>query len=179
MTELNIMNMVCDRCITAVSRILREERYSPTEVTLGKAWVAEEASEVNMDRLEWRLREIGFELVFDKDMQVVTQIKAAVTTYFEILREDRVKKKMSVFVSEYVGRSYQNLSRLYSGKTGQTIEQFWIEIRIDRVKEMLKNKDLTLSEISWMLGYSSVQHLSAQFKKHTGMTVRKYKEAIP
>ena len=175
MTTLHIKNMVCDRCISTARRLLLEEGYTVSEVTLGKATVQEEAHEINMPRIQWQLRDLGFDLIYDRDEQMVALIKASVLAYINTLMTGTQHRKLSVFLSEALETGYQTLSRTFSEREDDTIEQYYIRLKIEKVKEWLSYEELTLSEIAWKLDYSSVQHLSGQFKKITGMTVREWK----
>ncbi|MCC5927049.1 MAG: AraC family transcriptional regulator [Bacteroidetes bacterium] len=175
MTTLHIKNMVCDRCVATARRILLEEGYTVSEITLGKAVVSQEAHEINMPRIQWQLRDMGFDLIYDRDEQLVVQIKAAILAYIQTLEGGKQSRKLSVFLADALEMGYQTLSRTFSEVADDTIEQYYIRLKIEKVKEWLTYEELTLSEIAWKLDYSSVQHLSSQFKKTTGMTVRDWK----
>lgn len=167
--------MVCDRCIATARRLLLEEGYTVSEVSLGKAIVQQEPHEIDMPRIQWQLRDMGFDLIYSREEQLVAQIKATVLSYIGTLEGGKQPHKLSVFLSDALGTGYQTLSRTFSEVTDDTIEQFYIRLKIEKVKEWLTYEELTLSEIAWKLGYSSVQHLSNQFKKTTGITVREWK----
>lgn len=175
MTTLHIKNMVCDRCILTAKRVLGEEGYTVTDVSLGKATVAEPAHEVNMQRIQWQLRDLGFDLIYNVDEQLVARIKATILAYINAQENQNENRKLSAFLSDALETSYSTLSRTFSEISGDTVEQYYIRLRIEKVKELLTYEELTLSEVAWKLGYSSVQHLSTQFKKVTGMTVRDWK----
>lgn len=178
MTELHIKNMVCDRCILIAGNLLRDEGYAVKQVTLGRALLGDPLHELNMDRLGWKFRELGFDLIYDRSDQIVAQIKATVLAYLHALEAGGELRKMSVFISDAIDIGYQTLSRTFSEKTDDTIEKYLIRLKVERIKELISYDELNLSEISWKLGYSSVQHISTQFKKVTGQTVREYKESI-
>lgn len=178
MTTLHIKNMVCDRCIATVQRLLREEGYPIADVLLGKADITHPPHEVNMDRLAWKLRELGFDLIFDRDEQVVVRIKAAVLQYTRLVENAQEPRKLSAFLSDVLQTGYSQLTRTFSEVNGDTIEQYHIRLKIERIKELISYGELNVSEISWKLGYSSVQHLSGQFKRVTGETIRTYRERL-
>ena len=117
------------------------------------------------------LEKNGFELIEDEHVRLIEKIKQAV---LHLVQNDYEKNpinvKDSVFIAREVGREYHALTTLFSSIENITIEQYLIIQRIERVKELLKYRELTLTEISFKLGYSSVAHLSNQFKKITGMT---------
>lgn len=146
-----------------------------SEVSLGKAVVQHEPHEINMSRIQWQLRDMGFDLIYDRDEQLVTKIKALILAYIKTLDGGKQTRKLSVFLSDALETGYQTLSRTFSELENDTIEQYYIRLKIEKVKEWLTYEELTLSEIAWKLDYSSVQHLSSQFKKTTGMTVREWK----
>lgn len=177
MATLNIKNMVCDRCKQTVRRILEENNLHVTSVQLGEIVVAEDDAQIPKERLEWQLRDVGFDLIYNRDEQLVTLTKA---TLIELLKEielGTLNLKLSVILAQRLGLSYQTISRTFSSITGETIEKYFLKLKIERVKELLTYDELTLSEIAWKLGYSSVQHLSTQFKSVTGLTVSQYKES--
>ena len=178
MTTLHIKNMVCDRCIATAQRLLREEGYRVQDVSLGKAVVGNLPHEVNMDRLAWQLRELGFDLIFDRDEQLVIRIKASILEYLKLCEDAGERRKLSAFLSDVLEIGYSSLSRTFSEVSGDTIEQYQIRLKIERVKELISYGELNLSQIAWKLGYSSVQHLSRQFRLVTGSTVRDFKEGL-
>ncbi|MCH8495309.1 MAG: AraC family transcriptional regulator [Balneolales bacterium] len=175
MTTLHIKNMVCDRCIATAQKVLSEEGYTVTDVSLGKAVVAEPAHAVNMRRVQWQLRDLGFDLIYNADEQLVAQTKATVLAYINAQENNNEIRKLSVFLADALETSYSTISRTFSEISSDTVEQYYIRLRIEKVKELLTYNELTLSEVAWHMGYSSVQHLSTQFKKVTGMTVRDWK----
>jgi AraC-like DNA-binding protein len=177
MATLNIKNMVCDRCKQSVRRILEDNNLQVQSVQLGEVIVNQIEAEIPKDRLEWQLRAVGFELIYNKDEQLVALTKASLIELLKELEADNVQFKISVLLASKLGLSYQTISLTFSFITSETVEKFFLKLKIERVKELLTYDELTLSEISWKLGYSSVQHLSTQFKSVAGMTVRQYKES--
>lgn len=173
-TELHIKNMVCPRCISTVQSILEGAGLRPTAVTLGHA-VLDAATPADPAQLQPLLEAAGFELLQDRDEQLVDQIKAALAEYLEHLRTARVPLTTSAFLEERFGTSYAHLSKLFSRHVGLTLEKYLIRLRIERVKELLSYGQLTLAEIADELRYSSSQHLSTQFRQVTGQTVTEYK----
>jgi len=176
MATLSIKNMVCDRCKQTVKRILEENNLHVETIQLGEVTVTENDADIPKDRLEWQLRDVGFELIYDKDEQLVALTKAALIELLGEIESGNVNYKMSVILANKLGSSYQTISRTFSSVTGETIEKYFLKLKIERVKELLTYDELTLSEIGWKLGYSSVQHLSTQFKSVTGLTVSQFKE---
>lgn len=175
-TTLYVKNMVCDRCIRVVREELRKMKLDARSVVLGEVVVAGAARELPVEEIKSMLEHNGFELIEDRKAKTIEQMKLALIKY---VREDHEKSdrkfKFSEFLSKELGLDYHYLSTLFSSVENVTIEQFMILQRIERAKELLKYGELTLSEIAYKLGYSSVQHLSNQFKAITGFTPTKFR----
>ena len=166
---LTIRNMVCNRCISAVRRELDTLGIPVSAITLGQVILIEPIPADTRDVLAARLYSLGFELLDDRRKQTIEQIRNAV---IRLVQEGDIEEHFSIsaFVSNLLHKEYSALSRLFSEVEGTTIEQFFILQKIEKVKEWLVYDELSLSEISFRLGYSSVSHLSGQFKKITGLT---------
>lgn len=175
-TRLYIKNMVCNRCIKVVRDELEDLGLLVEEVKLGEVKLAGEVEPDVMEVIEGKLNENGFALLDDKKAQMVEKIKSVVIDLVRHSEDDRPKLNYSHLIAERVGYDYNYLSTLFSSMESLTIERYVILQRIERVKELLVYNEHTLSEIAYMTGYSSVQHLSAQFKKITGLTPRHFKE---
>lgn len=175
-TELHIKNMVCPRCITVVSNTLEELGFTVHEVELGKA-VVNDKPEISMQKVDEQLQKHGFELIQGKDQQLVEQIKALLIQYVQKLEESEDVPKLSDYLTGQLHQNYSSLSSSFSQSEDITLEKYLIHLKIERVKELLSYNELTLSEIAFKLKYSSVAHLSGQFKQITGMSVTDYKKA--
>ncbi len=169
---LYIKNMVCDRCVRVVREELEKLGYRVDEVTLGEVRVRARA--VDRTRVAEVLRANGFELIDDRRMRTVEQIKAAVLRRIRTLDGEN-RGNFSEYLAREVGAEYHYLSGLFSDMENVTVERYIILQRIERVKELLKYGELTLSEIAYRLNYSSVAHLSGQFKQVTGLTPSEFK----
>jgi AraC-like DNA-binding protein len=175
-TTLYVKNMVCDRCIRVVGDELAKIKLDVRSVSLGEVVVAGAAKELPMERIRSALDENGFELIEDRKAKTIEQMKLAIIRFVRENHETPEKKlKFSERLSKELGLDYHYLSTLFSSVENVTIEQFVILQRIERAKELLKYGELTLSEIAYKLGYSSVQHLSNQFKAITGFTPTKFR----
>ncbi|AKQ44511.1 hypothetical protein TH63_00890 [Rufibacter radiotolerans] len=174
--HLHIKNMVCPRCIATVTEVLTGQGLTVQDVKLGEATVTTE-KKVNVPALSEALQAHGFELLQEKDEQLTDLIKTTLLEYQRQLEEEYQPMTTSVYLSEKLGMSYQHLSKVFSQHTGTTLEKYLIRLKIERVKELISYGQLTLSEIAHRLQYSSVQHLSNQFKKVTGVSVTDYKKA--
>jgi AraC family transcriptional regulator len=168
--------MVCDRCIKVVREELEKLSLDVRSIKLGEATVAARKGQPDIEAIRVVLRKNGFELIDDKRVRIVEKIKNAIITLIHHAGEqDTSKIKDSVYISQKVGKDYHYLSMLFSSMEGITIEKYIILQKIERVKELLKYDELTLSEIAYKMGYSSVAHLSNQFKKVTGLSASQYK----
>jgi AraC family transcriptional regulator len=175
MEELTIKNMVCPRCITAVQNILNLEQIAFQKVLLGKVILKDKVSKGKLLSLEQQLNAVGFSILQDKEVRKIESIKGLLRG---LLLELEIPSdfNLSQRIKSHLAEDYSRLSHLFSSTEGQTIEKFFIELKVDKIKELLFYEELTISEIAWKLGYSSVQHLSSQFKKQTGMTPSAYKK---
>lgn len=166
--------MVCPRCVEAVEQIFHELEIPASQVQLGMAEIDKKLTEEKRENLEKKLRNRGFELIFDRETELLHLVKSTVIRYVEYLEESENPLKLSDYISEQTNYNYSYLSKIYSDNTNHTIESLLIELKIERVKELLLFRKWTLSEIAWKLKYSSVQYLSNQFKKITGKTVTEF-----
>ena len=168
--------MVCDRCIMAVEAELKNLQVKARAINLGEIDLGdEELSPEELVELAGKLQKLGFELIDDKKTRIIDRIKTIIIE--QVHYQDRQQPlKLSVYLSEDLNYDYNYLSNLFSSIEGITIEHFQIQQRIERVKELLVYDELTLSEIAYQLGYSSVAYLSSQFKKVTGLTPSYFKQ---
>ena len=169
--------MVCNRCIKVVKEELEKLGIHVLNISLGEVEFAEKIEDLPINKINSVLIENGFELIEDKKIKIVEGIKSfIIRTIFsndEFIGENH---KFSILIEKELGMDYNYLSGLFSLKESITIEQFIILQKIERAKELLKYGELSLSEIAYKLGYSSVQHLSNQFKKTTGFTASQFKK---
>lgn len=166
--ELYIKNMVCPRCVTAVEGVLKELEIDALHVRLGEATLRERLTASQREQLMSRLKQMGFELLDDVRKRQIERIKTLIIQ--EVQRLDGEKRTVSDLLAADFHKEYSQLSKLFSETEGITIEQFAILQRIEKVKELLVYNEMSLGEIADALGYSSVAHLSGQFKKVTGLT---------
>lgn len=166
--------MVSNRCKLKVKEELKNLGISYESVDLGSAELREDISEEHRQQLKKALLKSGLELMDDQLAILIEKIKNVVVEMVHH-SEDAPKLKFSDFLETKLDYDYSYLSNLFSETTGTTIEQFIIAHKIERVKEFLIYDELSLTEISFKLHYSSVAHLSSQFKKVTGLTPTFYK----
>lgn len=174
-TDLFIKNMVCNRCIMVVETESKKMGFSPISVSLGKVVLSGKLSGEQKIQVDKELQKFGFELIDDKKTRLVEHIKTAIIEllYFDV---EQPKINFSKYISEKLHQEYSSLSQLFSEMKGVTIEKYMITQKIERVKELLDYEELSLSEIAFQLHYSSVSHLSKQFKNSTGLTPTQYKK---
>src|SRR5688572_12223838 len=173
--KLLIKNMVCQRCIMTVENIFNKLKIPYNKVELGEVDLPGKINATQRNELETALHSVGFELIETRVNKVVEDIKQAVMEYLG-LGMDSQEVKMSSFIASRVPYEYSYLSDLFSSIEGKTIEQYFILQRIEKVKELLVYDQLSLTEISYRTGFSSVHHLSSQFKKVTGLTPSHFKK---
>jgi YesN/AraC family two-component response regulator len=169
--------MVCPRCILVVNDILTELGAHVLTIRLGYVSI-QMPQTVNKDMIESQLNKFGFELLEDKQEILIEQLKQAIQNYIKKLENSSKEAMLSDFLAHEIGKNYNFLSKLFSKSQGITIEAYYIDKRVDRVKELIKHDELNLSEIAVKLGYSSVHYISSQFKRVTGLSVSEYKEVI-
>ena len=169
-----IKNMVCPRCITAVEETLTKLNISYTEVKLGEVIVGDK--EIDYDILDKELRKIGFELIQDKSQIIVERIKTLIIDFIHHNEAESLKLNFSQYLSQKLNRDYSSLSSVFSEKENLTIEKYIILQKLERVKELISYGELNFSEIAFKVNYSSVSHLSRQFKKHFGVTLSAYQD---
>jgi AraC family transcriptional regulator len=167
--------MVCNRCILVVKQELQSLHFQASKISLGEVELINEPSPKQIEQLNGNLNKLGFELLDNQKQKQIEKVKSLI---IKKVQSGGVEEHFSL--SEYLSKSlhkdYSYISRLFSEVEGITIEQFFILQKIEKVKEWLVYGELNLSEISYKLGYSSVAHLSAQFKKTTGLTPSHFKK---
>lgn len=167
--------MVCDRCIMAVHKTIEEMGLKPIDVKLGSATVEGAIDDNQRQGFRKKLQSIGFELLDDQRQRTIEQIRTAIIQLVHY-NDNNSPANLSSYLSEKLGQDYSALSKLFSEYASKTIERYYMEMRIERVKELLTYGELTLSQIAMKLNYSSTAYLSSQFKAVTGMTPSQFKK---
>lgn len=175
--ELFVKNMVCNRCVAMVKGKLEALGIDYSSVELGEIKLRNEISRAQADSLKHELHTLGFELLDDRKASIVAQIKSAIVKYVHGDDDAERNHKLSVLLAGKLGMEYNYLSSVFSSVEGITIEKYMILQKVERVKELLAYDELSIQEIAGKLGYSSVQHLSQQFKKLTGLTPSQFKQS--
>ena len=167
--------MLSARSKMEVKAILKKLELHYIFVDLGEVEVMENFSEVVRNELKRELKEIGLELMEDKKAVLIEKIKNAIIELVHNDDEVKLKINFSDYLSRKLDLNYTYLSNLFSEVQGTTIENYLISHKIERIKELMIYDELNITEIAWKLKYSSVAHLSNQFKKNTGLTPSQFK----
>ncbi len=173
--KLIVRNMVCDRCKAAVARILKAQGLQAVHLDLGEVVLEQEPTTAELQNLKEHLEQEGFALVDDRTAAMIARAKAAIVKLVHHGDALQGRVKLSEHLTSALSRDYSTISTLFSQVEGITIEQYFLLQRIERVKELISYDERTMSEIADSTGFSSVAHLSAQFKKLTGMTPSAFK----
>ena len=174
MSTIYIKNMVCDRCKMVVCQALQHVGLHPTKIDLGEVVIEEEPSPRQLSTLRAALGQLGFELLDDRRQQTIDLVKSSLIKLVHY-HDNQVTTNLSDYLSSELHHDYSALSKLFSEVEGKTIERYYIELRIERVKELIRYDELTLRQIAHRMNYSSVAYLSSQFKSVTGMTPTQFK----
>jgi len=167
--------MVCNRCIAAIKLKLEETKIQYVSLQLGEVELLKDLTKKQLDNFKVVLTGLGFELLDDQKKKIIEKIKTIIIKQVHYDQGDE-KLNLSHLLSTKLNKDYSSLSNLFSEVEGTTIEKYLINQKIEKVKELLVYDELSLSEISYQLGYSSVAHLSTQFKKITGLTPTYFKK---
>ena len=163
-----IKGMVCNHCVEAVAAAIQAAQIPGAHVRLGEAEVPDSAmSASKLQKLDEELALRGFERITDQAEKLIERTKLAI---LEHVRDERCRFNLSACLQDHLDVDYSTISKLFSSREGRTIEKYAIAQRAEYVKELLSYRQLNISEIADKTGYSSVAHLSRQFKSVTGMT---------
>lgn len=172
--KIYVRNMACESCKIFVKEALDDLGISPVKVELGEIETKEEISDDNKRKLNIQIKKAGMELLEKKQGVLIEKIRKVMVDYVSN-SENRPNVKFSVLLSQELNHSYTYLANFFSEVEATTIEQYIIALKIERIKELIIFGEDTFSEIANKLNYSSVAHLSSQFKKVTGLTPSHFK----
>lgn len=175
--KLRIKNMVCPSCITVLKHELGELGIQVEEMYIGEATILKPEG-LEFEAIEEVLKKHGFSSIEDDEKLIGENIKLAVLKLINRQAQMKDSVRNSDFIAAEVGKNYRMLSEIFSRQEGTTIEKYIIQQKIKRTKELLREGELSLSQIAAQLGYSSVQHLSGQFKKVASISVSDYKKEV-
>jgi AraC-like DNA-binding protein len=173
--KIYIKNMVCIRCQMVVKAELEKLGLHYVDVKIGEASIIENILPEQLGRLDKALRKSGLQLMDDKKSILVEKIKNAIIELVHYT-DEQIKVNLSDYLSEKLNYDYTYLANLFSEVKGTTIEKFYLAHKIEKVKELIVYDELNLTEIAEKMHYSSVAHLSNQFKKITGLTPSHFKK---
>lgn len=163
--HLLIKGMVCERCVNLIRKEVKQMGLCITNISLGRISFCSELSYDDQERLLTFLMDHGFETISDRNTRLVQQIKQLVRQY--LVGDHKIR--FSALLAEELHMNYDSVSEIFSAREGITLEKYIIGERLEKVKELLVYSDKTLTEISHLLGYSSINHLSRQFKEMVGV----------
>lgn len=169
-----IKNMLCHCCMNFLKIILHENHYQIQEITLGKISVSKEP--FSESELQSLLQKYGFDIVKNREEIIVEKIKQSVIELIHYSNNVNSIIRKSDYLIEKLNMSYSNISRIFSKYNPYTLERYILLQKIERVKELILQDEYTLSEIAYMMDFSSIHHLSNTFKKITGVTMTEFKE---
>lgn len=166
--------MVCSRCKMVVKSVFESIGINPITIELGEVKLKNDIQENQKQELLKKLRAIGFDLIDDKKSKTIDKIKTLIIDLVQNKNND-LKTNLSDYISQELHQDYNTLSNLFSEVENTTIEKYFINQKIEKVKELIIYDELSLSEIAYSLNYSSISHLSNQFKKTTGFSPTYFK----
>lgn len=170
--EFIIKGMICSRCLKVLNAELKATGAEIIEIQLGKVVIRYNPDKISGSRLNEIIRENEFEIIWDKENILAEQTKRWVINY---IWNQNFKETLSDFLVKKGTKNYTFLSKNFSKIFGKTIERYSIQLKIERVKELIENAELNFTEIAYDLGYQNLSALSRQFKRETGMTMKNYK----
>lgn len=172
--KIYVKNMACESCKVVVKEALEELDISTIKVELGEIEIKEDISDDKKKKLNNKIKKVGLELLEKKHGILIEKIRKVVIDYV-YNSDEKPNIKFSVLLSEELGHSYNYLANFFSEIEANTIEQYIIALKTERIKELIMFDEHTFSEIAHKLHYSSVAHLSTQFKRVTGLTPSHFK----
>jgi AraC-like DNA-binding protein len=172
--KIYIKNMVCPRCIMVVQSELEKSGFTPLSVSLGEVVFEKDLAVSDQEIIAKTLQNVGFEIIEDQKKQGVEKVKNLIIDLVQN-QNSTLKNTLSDYLSTQLDCDYKYITTLFTELEGTTIEKYFIAQKIEKVKELLVYNELTLSEIAFQLQYSSVAHLSNQFKSVTGLTPSYFK----
>lgn len=171
-----LKNMMCHCCVRFLQEKLEAAGVKIIEIGLGQLTVDVSSAKTDQ-KVEEITADLGFEIIKKRDLVLVEQIKIAVIELVHQLNNTNSIIRKSDYLVDKLGMSYQHLSKTFSQHEPITLEKYIILQKVEKIKEMIDSDEYTLSEIAYIMDYSSVQHLSAQFKNVTGLTPSDYRKS--
>lgn len=174
-SEIRIKGMVCERCVAVIKDGVRQLGYPTDQISLGKLSFVIDPDRDGLDKIGRFLLENGFEILSNRQIKVVKRVKELIHEVFTRHSTDEVRPKFSSLISEDLNMHYDTISELFRRLEGVTLEKYIIARRLEKVMELLVYGDYTLTQIAYVTGFSSINHLSKQFRQLTGHSPSHYK----
>ncbi|MDT0650893.1 helix-turn-helix transcriptional regulator [Zunongwangia sp. SCSIO 43204] len=172
--KLYIKNVVCQRCIMAVKEIFNNLNIPFSAVNLGEAILERKLSAVEKEKLQTEFEKLGFDIIENRNEKLINKIKSLIIK--EVYSEGTSNDKLSTMLNSHLHLNYGHITHIFTDREGQSIQQFYNSVRIERVKELLNYDDWSIVMIADNLGYSSAAYLSTSFKKATGLSPSGYRK---
>ncbi|PAW95143.1 hypothetical protein CKK33_17215 [Mucilaginibacter sp. MD40] len=173
-TYLHIKNMCCQRCIEIIRRLSKSVKLSVISIKLGELVLKGKVSSEDKDDFEKKINQEGFYLSETHQEKVIGHLKTLLLQYRDELMKNEKPIKLSEFIVGHMQMSFSHLSRIFSKSEGVTIERYLLLLRLEKAKELLIQKQLSVTEVSYKLGYNSPQSFITQFRKDVGKTPHEY-----
>jgi len=174
--KIYIKGMVCQRCISIVKEELDKLGLHPDKISLGEITFSATTRDPDIFTLEEKIKPLGFTLLEDKKVKLVKEVKQLVAEVYSGDYDFPLRFRFSDLAAERMKRDYDTISTTFSISENTTLEKYIIDCRVEKIKEFLVYTNDTLADISFKLGFSSVAHLSRQFKQQTGMNPSHFKQ---
>ena len=172
-----LKNMLSNSCIKLIDLFCASrEGVDVDKVVLGEVKLTYDNAVMSIDKITDCFKKIGFDIIVDPNVEIVEKIKIAAIELIYMSFNANSLIRNSDYISDKLQLSYDKISRIFSQVTGVKLEKYIILLKMEKAKEMLYRNEYTVSEIAFMMDYSSVQYFSNQFKKHVGVTISKFKE---
>lgn len=175
METFQIKNMVCDRCKKVIQDELSAIGVEVHSIELGSVQIDKKSIEIKA--IAKTLSANGFELIESREDILIERIKIFLISITDKLPIQR-KNKLSIMIADELVKDYSSLSKIFSQREHITIEKYFLKLKLEKVKELIQDRSYSFSQISFMLDYSSINHLSGQFKHETGSSMSQYKALI-
>ena len=175
-STLKIKNMVCDRCIMVVKDVFLKNEIPFSDVVLGEVTLINPITKNQKETLDKNLKSLGFEIIETRKSQISEKIKNEITSMVFNPNGIRLSENLSDYLSSKIGLEYGYLATIFSEEENTSVEKYFILQKVERIKELISYDELLLKEIAEKMQYSSVAHLSSQFKKITGLSPTQYKQ---
>lgn len=174
--DILIKGMVCDRCVSVIRNGIEQMGFTVRNISLGKVSLDKPLLEEEIARINGFLRDNGFEWMENRHQKMIDQVKRIIADVFSQNVKYHLKLKFSTLLAESLHMNYDSISELFSASEGITLERYIITRRIEKVKELLVYTDFTLTDIAYLTGFSSINHLSRQFKEFSGLSPSHFKK---